>query len=266
MKKVMILALTGLMLTLTGCGAPKEVPDALVSNDIKHSFTNYNGIDLTGYDELEGTDIVINHNPDTKAHLDEVTADITVKYPYGTISYSADLVYQYDRGKDNWDRTGSTKSAPSYRIDPDKITGQYYYNDTSGYYGSTINEFLFSISTPEDLPGFFKVEGDHSQHSQYDGRMLRTTHFSDVFEISQLSTLDSYGGSFVTPLYNCLEVNSNGDYFLIVLTLTDGVHFEHSYGIGDFYLNDSTKVYNTVNQEQIEGWTDFGEDSGNPAD
>ena len=262
MKKIMHAFTAFLLCFATGCSpSSKEVPDSLVSNDITYNFTSYNGINLNAYDECEGTEInVTSHNPDTKAHLDEVTTDINITYPYGTISYSADLIYQYDRGKDNWERIGSERTVPTCNYDLDKFVGQYYYNDTSGFYGSGIHEFLFSISTPEDLPGFIKAEGDLN-HYGTDGKLYRTSHFSDVFEISKLKTLDSYGGSFVTPLYSCLEFFGEPGHCLIVLTLTDGLHFQHNYD--QFYLSDSSKVINTAEQEQINGWTDFGEDTGN---
>lgn len=113
MKKAYAIAMTGLMLTLTGCGTPKEVPDSLVVSTMQKILSSENTITLG------------EHTPDKDLHRDTVTFKAEKQVDYGTVRQYGDVTFEYMRANDIWRAVDYSLSDDIDIYEPEAFIGEY---------------------------------------------------------------------------------------------------------------------------------------------
>lgn len=134
-RTVLLLLATVMLLTLlTGCGeSSTEVPEAYLDQAVQEFMEDEYPRWAVASKDYTDYNYTIFHNPDKTMHTDSVYFTVSISFPYGGQTFSAEQVYRYSRSNDYWTETNE------WDWDFD---GEYVYDDS--IIGNTFSGFLDS--------------------------------------------------------------------------------------------------------------------------
>ena len=224
MKKTLTMILGALMVTLTGCGTPKEVPDTLVMSSLEDRLGTEKSIEIT------------THEPDQELHRDTVSFKATKTLEYGTILQEGTITYEYEKANDLWRRVNYFASEGTEVYNPDAFL-QHCEGVSEGAF-AWYDKYDYDINiTHVDFDHMtMTLEGTVTVISQYVDEHINISYdVSDIVDVSgeypltitswrKWETLTAAGSvegwetAYGTEIYG---------YLFVTLNMYRGINFRH---------------------------------------
>ncbi|MBQ9048120.1 MAG: hypothetical protein IJ120_09525 [Solobacterium sp.] len=175
MKKAYAIAMTGLMLTLTGCGAPKEVPDSLALSTMQKILSSDKTITLG------------EHTPDKDLHRDTVTFKTEKQVDYGTVRQYGDVTFEYMRANDIWRAVDYSLSDDIDIYEPEAFIGEYE-GEAYALYDNYLYTFRITDIDFENMTVTLEGKADQMRkHMIEEDEYLGTVDISGVYPLHPLN-------------------------------------------------------------------------------